>query len=237
MTRHDWLLAVTLMVLCGCQAAPERPAPQEAAVRFPAEIYDRIEASRGRVFRLDQDASEVHIFVYRAGALADRGHNHVITAPALEGAVFVPAAGVKDARFDLVIPVDELQVDDAEVRRSLGYTFGSEVTDDARAGTRANMLGPGLLDAGRFPHLAVASRAVAGELPKLVITAAVTLRGVTRELLVPVDVQLEEDRLVARGALALRQSDFGIEPFSALGGLLRVDDAVMMEFRLVGSAR
>jgi hypothetical protein len=237
MARHDWLLAVTLTVLCGCQAAPERPAPPDAEVRFPAEVYEQIDASRGRVFRLDEDASEVRIYVYRAGALAARGHNHVITAPALEGAVFVPSGGAKGARFDLVIAVDDLDVDDADVRRSLGYTFGSDVSDQARADTRANMLGPDVLDAGLFPLIGVASRAIAGELPKLVVTAALTLRGVTRELVVPVDVQLDEDQLVARGALAIRQSDFGIEPFSALGGLLRVDDAVMMEFRLVGSAR
>jgi hypothetical protein len=237
MARHDWLLVVTLTVLYGCHAAPERPALPDAEVRFPAQAYEQIDASRGRVFRLDEDASEVRIYVYRAGAFAARGHNHVITASALQGAVFVPTSGAGGARFDVVMAVDALAVDDADVRRSLGYTFGSEVTDDARAGTRANMLGPDVLDAEQFPLIGVTARAIAGELPKLVVTAAVTLRGVTRELVVPVDVEADEDRLVARGALAIRQSEFGIDPFSALGGLLRVDDPVMVEFRLVGSSR
>jgi polyisoprenoid-binding protein YceI len=235
--RRWSLLAVVMSVLHGCHAAPERPAPPDAEARVPWEIYEQIDASQGRVFRLEPDASEVRLYVYRAGPLAARGHNHVITAPALDGAMFVPTDGAEAARFDLVIPVDQLEVDDPEVRRSLGYSFGSEVTDDARAGTRANMLGPDVLDAGRFPSIAVASGAVTGELPKLAISVAVTLRGITRERLVPVDVQVDRDRLVARGALAVRQSDFDMEPFSALGGLLRVADAVVIEFRLVGSPR
>ena len=208
----------------------------EAQARVPWEIYEQIEPSQGRIFRLDADASQVRIYVYRGGAFAARGHNHVVSATALEGVVFVPARGTQGARFDLVIPVDALVVDDPEVRRSLGHYFGSEVDDEARAGTRANMLGPSVLDAGQFPHLGVASREVAGELPKLVVATALTLRGVTHEQWVPVNVQVEGDQLVAEGALAIRHSDLGLQPFSAFGGLLRVAELVTIEFRLVGSA-
>jgi len=229
-------LAVMLVLLCACQAPPERPSAPEAEARVPWENYEQIEPSQGRVFRLDAESSEVQIYVYRAGALAARGHNHVVHATALEGAVFVPGRGKQGARFDLVIAADGLAVDDLQVRRSLGHSFGAEVDDEAREDTRANMLGPAVLDAEQFPHIGVASRAIAGELPKLVVATALTLRGVTEEQWTPVDVQVEGDRLVAEGALAIRQSDFGIEPFAALGGLLRVADFVMIEFRLVGSA-
>lgn len=237
MPRLTWPLALTLTVLCACQAPPERPVLPAAELRVPWEAYEQLDPAQGQVYLLDAQASDVRIYVYRAGRLAARGHNHVVTAPALQGAAFVPAEGTRGARFDLVISADGLEVDDPRVRRALGYTFGTEVDDEARAGTRANMLGPGVLDAARFPDIGVALRAVAGELPKLVISTAITLHGVTREQWIPVDVQVDRNRLVAQGALSVRQSDFGIEPFSAVGGLLRVADVVLIEFRLVGSPR
>ncbi|HEX7034502.1 MAG TPA: YceI family protein [Pseudomonadales bacterium] len=227
-------LALTLILLGACQAPPPAPAPgPAAAARVPWEVYENVDPAEGRVYRLIAERSSIHVHVYRAGALAERGHNHVIGAGALEGAVLVPTRGRDGARFDLVVPVGELEVDEAEVRRALGHTFGSAVDDEARAGTRANMLGPRVLDGERFPFVAVSSRELVGELPKLVITAALTVRDVTREQRVPVDVRLTGDELVAEGAFAIRQSDFGIEPFSALGGLLRVEDTLTIEFRLV----
>src|SRR5690606_29812773 len=150
-----------------------------------------------------------------------------------EGAVLVPTRGRDGARFDLVVPVDQLVVDEADVRRALGHTFGSAVDDEARGGTRANVREPRVQGAARVPCVTVSSREIVGELPKLVVTVAVTVRDVTREERVPVDVRLDGDELVAEGTFAIRQSDFGIEPFSALGGLLRVEDTLTIEFRLV----
>lgn len=75
---------------------------------------------------------------------------------------------------------------------------------------------------------------VAGELPKLVIRTAITIRGVTREQWLPVDVRIEGKELAASGMLLIRQQDYGIEPFTALSGLLSVQDYLLVEFRLVG---
>lgn len=236
MPRRIRPLAATLILLCACQAPPE-PSRPAAETRIPWEVYDAVDPGEGRVYDLVASGSDLRIHVYRAGALAARGHNHVITAPELEGAVLVPADRGAKPRFDLLVAAAALEVDDAAARRALGYSFAGEVADDAREGTRRNLLGPRVLDVERFPLIGASSRAVAGELPKLAIAVALTLRGVTREQWVPVDVQVDDDRLVAQGALTIRQSEFGMEPFSALGGLLRVDDVVTIDFRLVGKPR
>ncbi|MCF8049594.1 MAG: hypothetical protein K9L59_00040 [Desulfobacterales bacterium] len=41
-----------------------------------------------------------------------------------------------------------------------------------------------------------------------------------------------ESSLSARRSFVIRQSDFGIEPFSALGGSLYVQDPIMIEFEI-----
>jgi len=42
--------------------------------------------------------------------------------------------------------------------------------------------------------------------------------------------------LKVQGALVLKQSDFGIKPFSVFGGLLAVHDEVVVEFSLAADA-
>ena len=37
----------------------------------------------------------------------------------------------------------------------------------------------------------------------------------------------------ARGEVVIRQSDFGIQPFTVLGGLLAVKDELVVQFELV----
>jgi hypothetical protein len=50
---------------------------------------------------------------------------------------------------------------------------------------------------------------------------------------VPARVEYADGTLVASGSMAIRQSDFGIVPFSVLGGALQVHDRLEMRFRLV----
>jgi hypothetical protein len=42
--------------------------------------------------------------------------------------------------------------------------------------------------------------------------------------------------LTGTGKMAVKQTDFGIEPVSAGGGLVKVEDAVTVSFRIVAKA-
>lgn len=231
------LILIVALHLGACQNAPEVRTSPGASSEFPHQVYRQLQTAEGQVYRLDPKASQVRIHVYRGGKLAAQGHNHVILAPEFEGAAFLPRDGLEQARFDLVVPVERLEVDPPAVRAEIGGSFATEADDKARSGTRSNMLSAAVLDAERFPRFSLNALEVAGELPKIVARTAITVRGVTREQWLPMDVQLDADGLVVTGALAISQRDFGIEPFSALGGLLRVQDQLLIEFRLVGRAR
>jgi hypothetical protein len=65
----------------------------------------------------------------------------------------------------------------------------------------------------------------------------VELHGQRRELWVPLTVRGLPATLTAEGALVLSQSDFGIQPYAVLGGLLAVQDQLMVEFKLHGSPK
>lgn len=240
-TRRCRIAAAVLApaLLAACQTGMRDPgaAAVEAAAepRFPAAEYREL-AVDGPVYRLDPGASRVRVFVFRGGPLASAGHNHVVAVTDFRGAVHLPADPGR-ARFDLVFPVDGLAVDRPADRRGVAGAFDSEPDAEAVRGTRGNMLGGEVLDAAAHPRVGLHAVAVTGRLPVLDLELRVTLRGARHTLTVPVWIERADERLVATGQFRLRQSDFGIEPFSALGGALQVGDALAVRFRLVGVRR
>ena len=52
----------------------------------------------------------------------------------------------------------------------------------------------------------------------------------------PVQVDVHGDALTGTGKMVVKQTDFGIEPVSAGGGLVKVEDGVTVTFRIVARA-
>ncbi len=221
------------MLLAACVSAPGPVPPVTAAsVEVSAEVSAPKPAD-GPVYRIDGAASAVRIFVFRGGKAQRLGHNHVLAVPNVTGYVQVPAENGEGARFELSFRLDAMQVDPPELRQALGAGWASAVSPEAVAGTRANMLGEAGLQAARFPRVRIRSLSLSGEAPKLAAQVEVELHGQRRELWVPLDVSIKPEQVTASGALVIRQSEFGVMPFSVLGGLLAVKDELVVEFRLV----
>lgn len=62
------------------------------------------------------------------------------------------------------------------------------------------------------------------------LTGTLTIGAVAQPLTAPVTVVDEGDRWSVSSTVELRQSDFGITPYSAMFGTLKVADAVRVEF-------
>lgn len=166
------------------------------------------------------EGDELRILVFRAGTAARLGHNHVLRAAGLR--VDWPAAGPV-----LGFRLDGLEIDPPALRARLGPAFASAVDDEARAGTRANLLKA--LDASAHPEVVVRTLRQLGEGGRRAVEAEITLHGVTRRQWFVVEVEGRR----ARGEVVVRQCEFGIQPFTVLGGLLAVQDALVVQFELV----
>jgi hypothetical protein len=227
-----WLLAACALPTAAPDAAPD-------AMSKAAPLAQRFFALRategGRLYRIDAARSRLHIHVFRAGRAAHLGHNHVLSAPKLEGFVLLPEQGPGAARIELEFRLDELALDEPELRAALGPAWASAMSAEAIVATRANMLGQANLQAEAFPVVRIRSLRVAGEPPKLAAEVEIELHGQRRSQWLALQADVGSDGLSARGALVLRQSDFGIRPFSVLGGLLAVQDELMLEFTLYAS--
>jgi polyisoprenoid-binding protein YceI len=125
------------------------------------------------------------------------------------------------ARSGLSITVD---ADSLEVRSSAGGV--KPLTDDDRAEIRRNIVDK-VLNVIAYPAITFASTSLTQTKDRtLAVAGDLAIAGVTRP--VQFDVVLASDRnaVVLRAAVSIAQSRFGIRPFRALMGTLKVADDV-----------
>jgi len=228
-------------LVCACTTVP---APSTAAAHALAvektdteslaAMYARLDTAGGVVMTLRPAASHIHIYVYRAGRAASLGHNHVLTAPVLDGYFYWSDAGPAHSRFDLRFRLDQIIIDYPTDRTDVGAGSASTLSAEAIAATREHMLGPDNMQALIYPMVCIHSLDIVGESPRFAVRLAVEMHGQSREMWVPVTVTGLPQHVHASGAVVLRQTDFGIQPYSVLNGMLAVQDAVLVEFDLAG---
>jgi hypothetical protein len=188
-------------------------------------------------YRIDPAQSELRLLVYRAGPMASLGHNHVISTHSLQGwAAF--EGNTASAAFAVTVPVADFTVDDPASRTEEGSDFADAVTDEAKSGTRHNMLGPAVLNAADFPVLTIRSVAVAAGETSGSYRARVVLEvaGHASSLVVPLQLDAAPHRLIASGELTVSQSSIGLTPFSIFLGALKVQDDMRVKFKFVAVA-
>jgi len=226
--QHIMSRSLACLLTAAACASPAGTVP-----RSPLAPDSAATSASSTEYLVDTASSEVNIQVYSDGLLARFGHNHVMTCRSLQGRVRVDSAWPHIA-FDLSFPVDELIVDDVQERAAAdNELFPPNLTSADRAGTRKNMLGPAVLDAQRFPLVTLSSVRASGSPQSPHFSVLVTIRNVSRETPVDAQLTLAASRLTATGEFDLRQSDFGIEPFSVAFGALRIDDRLHVSFALV----
>ena len=230
LTQRALLLVACAWTVSSCMPRPAGvPAPVEPGPGVTLEIP--ADAER---LPVDPDASVVTVLVRRAGPLARFGHNHVIVSSAESGLAWV-GSDLAHSGFEVRLPVAGFVVDDGGARAAAGPEFGGSVPEDAREATYANLLRPEVLDGARHPEVVVGASRVGGTWERPVVVARVTLRGVTRDVELPIELRRGPAGLTASGALTIRQTDFGITPFSVGGGAVQVADELEIRFEIAAS--
>ena len=157
----------------------------------------------------------------RGGSLARLGHDHVVASRSVQGLL---APG--DGRADLYLPLAELSVDEPALRAEAGLDTQPGEADIAA--TRTNMLDK-VLEVQRFPFALIGVRDDAPTRgwtwPSRCTARPATSRCRRRSL-------RDAARCRVSGELEFDQSEFGIVPFSVLGGAIQVQDRLSLRFSL-----
>jgi hypothetical protein len=221
--------------LLGCAALLAAcPAPPRVGPPAPAPAAG-VATRLGTPYTIAAAESLLTIRVYKGGALAAAGHNHVIASHELAGIIYVPGEPLESS-FEVQVPLESLSVDEAELRAQAGPDFPPEVPETAREGTRRNMLGPALLNAVNDPEIVLSTvRLAPAQPPQSAVQARVQalVRGTAHEFDVLVRYERSGARLVVSGDTVLKQSELGLKPFSAMLGALQVQDEMHIFFRIV----
>jgi polyisoprenoid-binding protein YceI len=181
------------------------------------------------------EESLLTVLVYRGGALAKAGHNHLIASHEMSGMAYVPEDLTRGS-FEIRVPVQSFTIDEPTLRAIEGPDFQADVPDSAREGTKKNLLSEPMLDGARYPEIVLRSERIEQGADGLVAHVSVTVRDQTRVLAVPLRHELKGDTLLVKGELSLRQTDVGLTPFSLLGGALRVEDGMRVKFSVSARA-
>ena len=222
-----WILPL-LLALAGCVKpvpAPEAPAGPQ----LPEAAYSEAARQGADVYRIETAESYVLVRVGRAGRMKNLGHDHVIASENVEGLVMLHDDHA-ESRADLLIPLQLLIVDKTEYREQMGLE--GEMTESAIDGTSRNMQDK-VLESEIYPWVQISARFTPAQSDPPMLDVSVTLHGATFEYRVPVDLQIEPDRLVIKGKMTMQHADFGLTPFSAAGGLIKVAEQLELQFMLV----
>ena len=151
------------------------------------------------------------VYVYKHGIFAFAADNHEVDAPIASGSFDAPKRSV------------DLSVDATKMR-----VLDPSMPADKRANVQANMSGPMVLDAGKYPAIEFRSTKIEPAANgHWAVTGDLSLHGQTHSIVVDV-VDNGETRFT--GSATVRQTEFGITPIRIAGGTVKVRDDVKVVF-------
>lgn len=215
----SWVL---LVAACASTPMPQRRAAPPASLQTmpPQGSY-----------RIDPEQSEMRVLVYRAGPLANFGHNHVLVNRELAGTAKIGTT-LESSSFVLSVPVARFTVDEARVRAEEGEDFTDEVPDSARIGTLHNMLAPTLLNADAHPTLEIHSEQLMETGGQLNATMALQVAGRDSSIEAPFVLLPASSGFGVTAEFVVRQTELGLTPLSLMAGALQVRDSLHIKLKL-----
>lgn len=186
-------------------------------------------AAETRTFIIDPGASTLRVHVGKTGIGSFAGHEHQIVARSVKGEVVADFADLSHASVDFIVDATTLAV-----------IAEGEPEGDAPQVERA-MKAASVLDTAKYPIIRFRSQRVTAvqlspRTQDLAVLGELSLHGAVRPVVVLLQFEHADDALTGTGKVVVKQSDFGIEPTSAAGGLVRVEDEVTVAFNIVARA-
>ncbi len=194
-----------------------------------ALLWMPLSAAEPRSFLIDEIVSSAIVHVGKTGIASFAGHDHQVVAQSLRGEVIADLEDLSRSSVDLSVDA-----------RSLKVSPEGEPPEDVPK-VQQTMHGPQILDVARFTAIRFRSKEVTARqrspgVYELRVTGELSLHGTAKAIAVPVRLESRGDTLTATGKMVLKQTDFGIAPTSAAGGLVKVENEVTITFRIVARA-
>ena len=186
-------------------------------------------AQRGHTYKIVTAESSLWVYVAKAGLFSALAHNHEIGVKAFSGSVTVPEGGASGGALTLDIETKSLTVLDQKVSADDRAKIFNSMHNEVLASAQHPRI--------TFKSVSVSDVKPAGENAySFTVNGDLSLHGVTKRIAVPLTATMTPQQLKATGKYTLKQTEFGIKPYSAAGGAVKVKDEVVVNFNIVAKA-
>jgi polyisoprenoid-binding protein YceI len=181
-----------------------------------------------RVYTIDLSQSQVIATLTQEGFISRRYPNHRVEVKNFSGRIEIPER-------------DETRLAVAVEAEAKSLTNADEGMTDFERKEFHNVLNNDVLESGKFPMIKFVSASISdasksGETRKFTLNGDLTLRDATKQVSFPVTVTISKDQLRATGEAELKQTDFGITPYSGKLGLIKIGDVIKIKFEIVAKS-
>ena len=147
---------------------------------------------------------------------AKLAHDLVLRATSWSGTVNVDGT---PAGCSATLSVDPTSIEIVEARGGV-----KSLSDKDRRDIDKN-INEKVLETSKYPELTFESTSCSGSEPNLTAAGNMTIKGTTR----PVNLDINVNGTTVTGKTSISQKDFGIKPFSAMMGAIKLRDDVDFE--------
>jgi polyisoprenoid-binding protein YceI len=185
--------------------------------------------AKSRTYTIVASESSFWVFVAKAGLFSAFAHDHEIGVKSFTGKIVLPESGAGGGSLELEVNAASLAVLDKQPSEADKQKIFDSMHKE-------------VLESAKFPKIAFKSVSVSdlkqtgADAYNLTLNGDLTLKGVTRRIAVPVLLTVNAQQLRAVGKYTLKQTDFGIKPYSAAGGAVKVKNEVVVNFNIVAKA-
>jgi len=148
---------------------------------------------------------------------AKLAHDLILTPTQWSGTMNVDADNPAASSASLTIDARSIEIVEA--------VGGMKSLSDKDRRDIAKNIDEKVLETGKHPQLTFESTSVSGSEPNFTAAGNMTIRGTTR----PVNVALNVNGSQVTARTSISQKDFGIKPFSAMMGAIKLRDDVEFE--------
>jgi len=196
-------------------------------------VWSTALVAQSTTYAVNPTDSYIHIYTDTAGVLEVFSHKHLIAITQIEGEVAITPEG--QSAYLIVRPQDFLVDDNVERARAADPGFREPVGENIQTGSKTNMLGERLLNVEEYPGIEVNIQLdQLSATPLLAVT--VHILGQDRHLQIPAILQVDEQQIRATGYFEISHADLGLQPYVAMGGLLRVAEQLRVQFDIRADA-
>jgi len=151
------------------------------------------------------------------GLLSALAHKRLIQATQFKGEIVYAKDEIKNSRVELLIETDGL----IPTEKDISESDRQEILSNMRE----------LLQVKSYPTMHFTSQAVTPIKDGINVGGTLRMKGVAQKVAVDVKLKTIDNVLISSGEFTVKQTSFGIEPYSALLGTIQVADEIRFEFK------